>query len=67
MSDLQAILQPNAVAYGGIRWGVWDLAFPTITHRPSPPRQRSLPLTLPVSTRDRPTLAHGSHDGGRHI
>jgi hypothetical protein len=67
MSDPQAILQPYAAAYRQMRREVWDLVFPTSTHHPSPPRQRGVAPTSPVSTPDRPSLAQGGHDGGGHI
>ena len=67
MSVLHAILQPEAAPYWPTRQGMWDLVSPTSTHHPSPPRQRSLAPTPPAGTPDRPSLAHGSHDGGGYI
>jgi hypothetical protein len=66
MSDPRARLQPYAAAYRRMRWGVSDLVSPTSALPSSPPRQRSITPTLPVSTPDRPSLAHGGHDGRGH-
>lgn len=67
MSDLHAILQLQAAAYGRMRWGVWDLVFPTRAHHPCPPRQHSVAPTPRASGPDRSSLAHGGHDPGGHI